>query len=272
MISSLVFCSVLAFSQMGGGIFPPPIISMAEAVPYPVSEVPSVTSAEQAFRFGESLKYDVSVGLFGRVGEGLLAVLPQTETIRGIPSYHLKMTVNASTLLGTVKVRNRYDSWLGEKDLISRRFRQVIQEPGYQRNRLYDFYPDRQTMTIDGSTAHAQMSSHEPLDELSFLYFIRTQPLEVGQSYTYNRYFKESGNPIRLNVLRREAVKVPAGEFQTIVVQPIIQTSGLFGEGGSAEVYFTDDERRLLVLMKVKIPILKTMEFRLKEIDPGFPG
>ena len=45
-----------------------------------------------------------------------------------------------------------------------------------------------------------------------------------------------------------ETITVPAGTFRTIVVQPVIQTRGLFSEGGRAEVYFTDDDRRLLIL------------------------
>ena len=37
---------------------------------------------------------------------------------------------------------------------------------------------------------------------------------EVG-SYEFNRYFKPDRNPVRLTVLRKERIKVPAGEFGT---------------------------------------------------------
>ena len=39
-------------------------------------------------------------------------------------------------------------------------------------------------------------------------------PLEIGRTYTFNRYWKNDGNPVTIKVLRREKVKVPAGEFE----------------------------------------------------------
>jgi hypothetical protein len=107
------------------------------------------------------------------------------------------------------------------------------------------------------------------LDDISFLYFVRTLPLEVGQTYTFPRYFREDGNPVVLKVLRKEKVSVPVGTFETIVVQPIIQTSGLFGDGGKAEVYFTDDDQRILVQMKSKVPVLKSLNLVLESYVPG---
>ena len=109
-----------------------------------------------------------------------------------------------------------------------------------------------------------------PLDDVSFLYWSRSIPLEVGKTYEFKRYFKESGNPVIVKVLRRERVRVPAGEFNTIVVKPIIRTSGLFSEGGEAEVYYTDDARRLIVLVKTKLSI-GTMQLQLESYTPGTP-
>jgi hypothetical protein len=43
---------------------------------------------------------------------------------------------------------------------------------------------------------------------------------------------------------------VPAGEFAAVVVAPTIRTKGIFSEGGEAEVWFSDDERRYPVLVK----------------------
>ena len=82
----------------------------------------------------------------------------------------------------------------------------------------------------------------------------------MGDVYTIPRYFQEDGNPVVLKVLRRETVTVPAGTFNTVVVQPMIQTDGLFGKGGEAEVYFTDDTRRMLVQLRSKVPVVGLAE------------
>ena len=66
-------------------------------------------------------------------------------------------------------------------------------------------------------------------------------------------------------------MEVPAGTFPTTVVQPIIRSSGLFGEGGKAELYFSDDPRRLLVLMESDIPLVGRLSLHLRKIIEGSP-
>ena len=90
-----------------------------------------------------------------------------------------------------------------------------------------------------------------------------------GKTYTFNRYFKEDGNPVTVRVLRRQKVTVPAGTYNTIVVQPIIKTKGLFSEGGQAELYFTDDDKRILVQLKSKVKILRSLDLQLTGYNPG---
>ena len=92
----------------------------------------------------------------------------------------------------------------------------------------------------------------DPLDDAAFMYFVRTIPLEVGKTYDFNRYFRPDRNPVQIRVLRKETIKVPAGTYQTIVIQPIIKSKGIFSEKGHAEMWLTDDSRRLLVQMKTR--------------------
>jgi len=99
-----------------------------------------------------------------------------------------------------------------------------------------------------GDTTYATVA--EPLDDASFLYFVRTLTLQVGAQYTFDRYFQLAGNPIVLNVLREERITVPAGTFDAIVVQPIIATRGIFSEHGRAEVWLRADGGHEVLQMK----------------------
>ena len=71
--------------------------------------------------------------------------------------------------------------------------------------------------------------------------------------------------------MRRDVREVPAGTFNTIVVRPTIKTSGLFAEGGDAELHFTDDENRYLVYMRIGMPIVGSITLHLENIVPGTP-
>ena len=64
-----------------------------------------------------------------------------------------------------------------------------------------------------------------------------------GKTYTFNRYFKEDGNPVTVRVVRKDRRETEGVWYNTIVVEPEIKTDGLFGEGGEAEIHLTDDER-----------------------------
>jgi len=75
----------------------------------------------------------------------------------------------------------------------------------------------------------------------------------VGKTYDFNRYFRPDRNPVRIKVLRRESVKVPAGTFSAIVVQPVIKTKGIFSENGHAEVWLSDDDRHIMLQLKSKL-------------------
>ena len=91
-----------------------------------------------------------------------------------------------------------------------------------------------------------------PLDEWSFIYFIRTIRVAVGQTREFQRYFKPDRNPVVVRALRRDTVEVPSGRYPTVVVRPTIRANGIFAEDGQAELWFSDDARRMLVQMKTK--------------------
>ena len=105
----------------------------------------------------------------------------------------------------------------------------------------------------------------EPLDEGALLYYLRTLPLNVGDRYSLDRYFRPDRNPVLLEVVRRERIQVPAGTFETIVIRPTIKSSGIFSENGRAEIWVTDDERHLMVQMTAKLSF-GTLHLSLREI------
>ena len=215
---------------------------------------------------GERLTYRVDLGMFGHVGNGSMEVL-RVDTLHGHPVYHLRFDVKGSVLFA--KVEDRLQSWLDVSLLASRRFEQKQHEVRYKRHRIFDFFPEERRWARVDKDEGGELHTAEPLDDVSFIYFVRTIPLEVGKTYTFDRYFKEDGNPVTVQVLRKEKVTVPAGTFETIVVRPIIKTKGLFGDGGEAEIYFTDDHRRLIVQLRSKVPVIGSLNLYLESYMPG---
>ena len=245
------------------------------AAPIPIAEGPTTPLPARAdsmdsvapvpFGPGEASTYRVRLGPVS-VGEGSMRILG-TERVRGHRTYHARFEIAGG--IPFARVDNRFESWIDVAGLFSRRFHQDQKEVRFERKRTFDFFPEERRYVIQGSGERGTLPTSQPLDEVSFLYYVRTLPLEVGETYTLNRYYQEDGNPVRLQVLRRETVTVPAGTFQTIVVRPIIRTRGLFAEGGEAEVYFSDDDRRILVQMRSRVPVVGSLSLHLTEYRRG---
>lgn len=214
------------------------------------------------FAIGERLEYDVKFGVL-KVGSGRMEVLG-IEEVRGRPAWHTSFTVKGGTFF--YKVNDKLESWIDTHTFASLRHRQDLQEGKRDRERLFEIYPDRLVYTENGG--EEQPTARDPLDDGSFLYFIRTVPLSVGQTYDFPRYFKPDRNPVRVRVLRKEEVKVPAGRFPAIVVQPIIKSKGIFSENGRAEIWLSDDDRRIMLQLKSSLSF-GTLNLYLKSYTPG---
>jgi hypothetical protein len=231
-----------------------------------VSTTASHETIARPFAVGEQLDYMVAVG-GAKVGTGQMKLIG-VEDVRGEATYHARFSVEGGFLM--FKVNDVLESWFDTETLSSRRFIQNIHEVSYKKNRYYDIYPERGVLHQKGYDEMPTVK--QPLDDASFLYFVRTVPLEVGKTYTFNRYFRPDRNPVVVKVLRKETVEVPAGKFNTVVIQPLIKSQGIFAEGGEAQMWLTDDDRHMMVQFKAKVPYLKTLDLYLSSYKGTIPA
>ncbi len=215
------------------------------------------------FAIGERLEYDAKYGPI-RAGRGHMEVIG-VEDVRGQPAMHLAMRVSGGAL--GWRVRYALDSWIAPVGFVSLRHTQDQNEgKNGERARSYEIFPERGVYARGDEPE--QPTVEDPLDDASFLYFVRTVPLVVGESYEFARYFRPDRNPVRVRVLRRERVTVPAGTFDALVVRPTIKAKGLLSEDRETELWLSDDDRRLLVQMKAELPF-GSISLHLRDYRPG---
>lgn len=214
---------------------------------------------------GERAVYDVRFGPM-KVGQGSMEV-EGIEEVRGRKAWHTTFRVRGGTFF--YKVNDLNESWFDTRTLHSLRFTQDLQEGRRDRERHFEIFPERQVYQEDGGPE--QQSVREPLDDGAFLYFIRIVGLQVGQTYDFDRYFRADRNPVRIRVLRRERVTVPAGTFDAVVIQPIIKARGIFSENGQAEIWLSDDDRRVMLQMKSRLSF-GSLNLFLRSYTPGTPA
>ena len=220
----------------------------------------------------ERAEYQVKVGIIS-AGTGVMEVVGR-ETVEGHDTYHAVLSIQGG--VGPARVDDRFETWTDAaawnegRKVFSRRFVQDQRELGKRRQRVYELSPERKQYRRTDAEATNEtlaLSTDQPLDDVSVLYFARSLPLEVGDTYTIDRYFKAEANPIVLRVVRRDTVTVPAGTFPCVVVRPTIKTSGLFGDGGEAELWFSDDRYHRLVRMQSKVKLIGSLSLHLQKYD-----
>lgn len=229
----------------------------ADAAPQDPAPRPAVAPATMPWVVGERLEYGVKFSLFN-IGRAYMEVLG-IDTVRGEPCYHVQFVIHGHTPF--YSLNDSLQSWFGVNDLISRRFSQDTEENGRMRHRRYEIYPERRMWVRDDIDSGRTVA--EPLDEASFFFFARTLPLDLGQTYSYSRYYHEDRNPVTIQVLQRQNINVGAGRFATIAVQPIFKAKGMFGQGGQAVIWFSDDAARIPVRFRSRLAV-GTVEMSLR--------
>jgi hypothetical protein len=205
-----------------------------EQVPVPTS--PPVLP----FAVGEELIYKADLGRLGGSGRGKMRV-QAAEDVRGRPVYLLHFELRGKVAL--FKVRDRTCSWFDPAERASLRFAKRESSPLSSFNEAVDLYPERRQWVA--ATDSGEMVTDQPLDELSFIYFVRTLPLADGDEYAFDRHFYPERNPTRVRVVGREVVVVPAGEFQAVVVEMQVKDDRRYDGVGTVRIHLTDDERRI---------------------------
>jgi hypothetical protein len=214
------------------------------------------------FAAGERLEYSVKFG-FIKAGEGYVEVLGR-DTVRGREAWHTRFRLKGGVPM--YRVDDVLESWIDTGCFQSLRFVQQLDERGRTRERRFEMYPER--LAFRENDKPEERSAARPLDDGSFFFFVRTQDLVVGETYEYPQYFRPDRNPVIVRVIGRERIKVPAGTFDTIVLQPVIKTKGIFSENGDARIWLTDDAARVMVKMTAKVSF-GTLSMSLTSVRRG---
>src|SRR5262245_22342835 len=214
-----------------------------------------------AFAPGERLSYAVS---FGKVHVGAASMqLAAGDTIRGRPTWRGTFVVSGGWW--KFSVHDSTVSWFDPGTFTSYRFAQEVRDPGYRASRLFDIDPEREVFHRRGDVEKPSVAN--PMDDVSFVYFARSLPLEPGQCYELRRYFRPESNPVVIRVVKRDTVTVPAGRFPALLLQPEITTSAMFSKDGRAELWLSDDSARVVLQLKTQLQHFGSINLYLDKIE-----
>lgn len=209
-----------------------------------------------AFGPGERLVFSVEYGIV-KAGTGTLSVTGP-EQYEGLMAYRISANARSNPSFSAFfRVDDTNSALLDIVQLHTLLFSKELHEGDYSNSEevLFDqeagtaFYPEED----DEEDMLVEIPPRARRSELPLL--CADAPLEVGEVYTLDCHTDNENYPLQVSVLREERIRVPAGSFECILVQPELRGEGIFDQQGEILVWMTDDERHMPVLMRSAIVI-----------------
>ena len=193
-------------------------------------------------------------------GEAVLEVMP-LEYMAGRDAYHFVLTARSNAFVDAFyTVRDRIDAWSATDLQQSLLYRKKQHEGHTRRDITVSFDWDAMTAqyTNQGDAREPIPVTADTFDPLSIFYWSRTVDLTVG-----NRIQRSVTDGKRhvlgfADVIRKERVTVPAGTFDTFLIEPdLTHVGGVFEKSPDARIqlWVTTDYRHLPVKMKSKVVV-----------------
>jgi hypothetical protein len=137
---------------------------------------------------------------------------------------------------------------------------------------LYDRSASKATVREKGKYDNTYLVDVPPdtLDFIALVWRLRSLPLPDGQRYDFHVLAGRDVNVIRAQVLRREEVETKAGKFKAVKVRVPTGFSGKFSEKNPTFVWFSDDDRRIVVRITADFSIGNATA-NLTGYTPGTP-
>ncbi|MGH7634937.1 MAG: DUF3108 domain-containing protein [Gemmatimonadaceae bacterium] len=186
----------------------------------------------------------------GVSGKGTMWVEGPVE-LRGAATWLLHSDMEGR--VGPFRATDRTASWLDPVRMTALRYAVRERHIVSKHDEAVDIFAGEQRWSSDGG-AEGVTTIGAPLDELSFLYYLRTLPLLPDDTLTVSRHFDQARNPTVVRVVGREEIAVPAGRFASIVVEMRVRDARRYQGEGTIRIHLSDDRCRLILRLESRVP------------------
>ena len=187
------------------------------------------------------------------------SVLEQTDANGDTPARVESSAISADWITTFYPVRDYVRAELDDpENFYPSNYRITTREGSHEKDREVQFSrAEGKAVYIDHlkGTKKKYKIPEQVHDPLSAFFRIKGMPLEVGRSVYINIFDSKKLWRVEVKVHRKERITVPAGTFDTVMIQPMMKSEGIFDAKGNIYIWLTDDERRIPVKVRSKITI-----------------
>ncbi len=224
--------------------------------------------AAEKLPVGERLSYKISY--FGLTVGHADAEILGIENYEGRPAYHIRVQVRSHPVIDFIyKVRDEHHTWIDAEHLYSLRYEKKLNEGRYHVHEVMTYDQVRHTAHYASLTNKSEKEMLIPKnvqDQLSCGYWFRTLEVHPQSTVTIPVNADEKNWELEVKLLDAAPLEIEGvGKFQALETEPLIKFQGIFIKRGKIRGWISLDEKRIPLMMKVKIPILGTVTAKLVE-------
>ncbi len=213
------------------------------------------TLNNDAFGFGETFEYNIGMKAL-TAGKGYLKISPDPVTVFGRKCYEIKFgATSTKTVELFFKVRDEFVTYVDLDGIFPWKYTQKIREGRYKQD-FWAMMDQKRNVAITKDSTYK--IPEYVYDALSAFVSVRAMDLSSkpnGSIIKLQNFWMDTTYKLDVRVVKRETVKVPAGKFKCIVVEPHLSGGGLFNSEDKVWIWLTDDDRKIPVKIGTKIII-----------------
>jgi hypothetical protein len=171
--------------------------------------------------------------------------------VRGTPTYLLRSQTRAG--MGPFKGSQLMESWLDPVMVRSLRFHEHERRFFRSRNVVTEISPNDRSWADDGGASGESITSAS-LDELSFIYYLRTLPAGKDTLYEFSSHFDATRNPVTVRESSGGVVQTSSRAYVTTLMEMHVHDPRRYRGDGIIRVFLSDDSCRLPVRIESSVP------------------
>jgi hypothetical protein len=218
----------------------------------------------ESFGYGEKLQYKVGMisgPLAGLGGSGGIQISKAPKQFTNSldekrECYDILFWVDSEGLVDMAySVHDKYRTIVDVAGIFPYEFQQRLREGNFKRDFKATFDQVNNTVMVEKNKYKVEDNTQ---DILSALFYFRTMDLSSkknGDIIELSNFYKSETYKLPVKIIKREIIKVPAGKFKTIVVQPLVSEGSLFNFNNVISIWLTDDSRKIPVKVATSIII-----------------
>jgi len=219
-----------------------------------------------AFKDGENLVYQIR---YGFVVGGTTTLSLSEGVYRKTPVFHAKAVGQTTGMADKIYgVKDIYESWFDKETNLPYKQIRNIKEGHYKNYNVVTY--NRKNNTVKSKLSGIHEVPEKILDLSSTFYYLRRvdfSKINVGDILFVNMYFSDEIFPFHLRYKGKETIKTKFGKISCIKISPVVEVGRMFKSPDDLTVWFTDDDNRLPVQVKMDIRIVGAVYLKLIEYE-----